>query len=111
MKAAVFYKRKDVKVEDVPEPKISDEYDVKIKVLWCGICGSDMEEYLYGPIVTPTKPHPLTKEKIPLILGHEFCGEVVSVGNNVCNVNIGDKVAPYPVLSCGSCYWCKQNVM
>ncbi len=111
MKAAVFYGKNTIIVEEVPEPKISNEYDVKIKVAWCGICGSDVEEYLYGPIVTPTEPHSLTKEKIPLILGHEFCGEVVETGNSVDNISIGDKIVVFPILTCGVCNWCKQGIM
>jgi len=111
MRAAVFYDKKNIKVEDVPQPSISSDNDVKIKVSWCGICGSDMEEYLYGPVVIPEKRHPLTNKKLPLILGHEFCGKVVSVGDDVSRFKIGDKVIAHPIISCGNCYWCKHDVM
>ena len=48
--------------------------NVKIEVSWCGICGSDLHEYLAGPIFVPPagSPHPLTGEEIPVVLGHEF---------------------------------------
>jgi len=109
MKAAVFFDKKDVRVIDVNEPTISKPDEAKIKILYCGICGSDVEEYLYGPIVVPTKPHPLTGRKAPLILGHEFSGEVVEVGNNVKSLSVGDKVTVNPVVGCGTCYWCKRG--
>jgi threonine dehydrogenase-like Zn-dependent dehydrogenase len=47
---------------------------------WCGICGTDLHEYLAGPIVTTVEPHPLTGAHLPQILGHEFSAEVVAVG-------------------------------
>ena len=64
---------------------------VKMKVKWCGICGSDLHEYLGGPIFIPVdEPHPLTGEKAPVTLGHEFSGEVVEVGEGVSNYKIGE---------------------
>ena len=60
MKAARFHAREDVRVDDLPEPE-TREGTVKIKVDWCGICGTDLHEYLEGPIFTPAEaPHPLT---------------------------------------------------
>ena len=109
MKAAVFFGKKNIKILDVKDPQIFKPNEVKIEVCYCGICGSDIEEYMNGPIVVPTKPHPLTGRKCPIILGHEFSGEVVDVGKNVKSVNIGDKVVVNPVLSCGECYWCKHD--
>ena len=75
MRAARFYDKGDIRVEDVEEPKVS-EGKVLVDVEWCGICGSELHEYLIGPILLPTEPHPLTKESIPLTLGHELCGRV-----------------------------------
>jgi (R,R)-butanediol dehydrogenase/meso-butanediol dehydrogenase/diacetyl reductase len=60
MKAARFHAREDVRIDDLPEPE-TREGAVKIKVDWCGICGTDLHEYLEGPIFTPAEvPHPLT---------------------------------------------------
>ena len=53
MKAARWYKAGDIRVEDVPECQIDEDYDVKVKLHWCGICGSDLHEYLMGPIFIP----------------------------------------------------------
>lgn len=96
---------------DSPEPMISEFNNVKIKVRCCGICGSDLEEYYYGPVVAPVEEHPLTHQKIPFTLGHELSGEVVEVGPNVKNIKVGDLVVCHPVISCGECYWCKKGVM
>jgi (R,R)-butanediol dehydrogenase/meso-butanediol dehydrogenase/diacetyl reductase len=81
MKAAVFHGREDVRVDDVPEPKPGPG-QVKIKVDWCGICGTDLHEFLEGPIFIPPpgSPHPLTGETLPVVIGHEFAGEVTEVG-------------------------------
>ena len=106
MKAALWYKQRDVRIEDVKEPQVKDD-TVKIKVKWCGICGSDLHEYLAGPIFIPVdKPHPITGEKAPVIMGHEFSGEVVDIGKNVANVKIGDRVVVEPMDVCGKCPAC-----
>lgn len=110
MKAAVFFGRRDIRVIDVEEPQLICSDDVKIKVAYCGICGSDMEEYLYGPIVIPKQPHPLTGKKLPLIMGHEFTGVVVEKGKDVKDLEKGDEVVVNPVLSCGNCYMCKMDM-
>lgn len=110
MRAAVFYGKKDVRVEEVPEPTVLHPEKVKIKVHWCGICGSDMEEYLDGPVVIPSEPHPLTGQMSPLVLGHEFSGEVVARGEHVSGISVGDNMVVNPILSCGECYWCKRNL-
>ncbi|HEX3014980.1 MAG TPA: 2,3-butanediol dehydrogenase [Desulfobacteria bacterium] len=110
MKAAVWYGQKDVRVENVPEPPAPGEGQVKIKVEWCGICGSDLHEYLAGPILIPgTEPHPLTGVKAPVILGHEFVGEIVEVGAGVDKVKVGDRVAPDACQVDWTCYHCKRN--
>jgi len=63
-----------------------------------------------GPIFIPAKaPHPLTGKQAPLIMGHEFSGEVVKVGEGVTNVKIGDRVTADACQYCGTCAMCKQN--
>ncbi|SNS18157.1 (R,R)-butanediol dehydrogenase / meso-butanediol dehydrogenase / diacetyl reductase [Anaerovirgula multivorans] len=108
MKAAVWYGKKDVRIMDVPEPPTPDKGKVKIKVQWCGICGSDLHEYLAGPIFIPTaEPHPLTGDVAPIILGHEFSGEIVEVGPEVKGFKVGDRVAPDACHVCHECNPCK----
>ncbi|MBF0527698.1 MAG: 2,3-butanediol dehydrogenase [Deltaproteobacteria bacterium] len=110
MKAAVWYGRKDVRVEDWPEPSAPGPTEVKIKVHWCGICGSDLHEYDAGPIFIPASaPHPLTGIQAPLIMGHEFSGEIVEVGKDVQGWKIGDRVAPDACQYCQACFMCNQN--
>ena len=110
MKAAVFHGPKDIRVEDVPEPDIRAR-SVKVKVDWCGICGTDLHEYLAGPIFIPPpgNPHPITGETLPVTLGHEFAGEVVDVADDVEDVSVGDTVAIEPVYRCGECPACRRG--
>ncbi|MBW6397236.1 2,3-butanediol dehydrogenase [Roseomonas sp. HJA6] len=109
MKAARWYKAKDIRVEDVPEPAVSDGR-VKIKVAWTGICGSDLHEYVAGPIFVPVAaPHPLSHEKAPIIMGHEFSGVVSEVGAGVTRVKPGDRVVVEPILACGKCAACRRG--
>lgn len=83
---------------------------VKIRVEWCGICGTDLHEYLAGPIFIPEKPHPLTNENMPIILGHEFAGEVIEIGEGVTKTKVGDRVTVEPILACGTCTSCKNGL-
>jgi len=105
MRAAVFHGREDLRLEDVPEPTPGPD-EVKLKVLYNGICGSDLHEYYHGPITTRTTPHPLTGVKNPVIMGHEMCGEVVATGGEIEDLRIGDRVAVEPVETCGHCLYC-----
>jgi len=109
MKAALWYGKKDVRVEEIEEPKVIKGH-VKIKVKWCGICGSDLHEYLGGPIFIPVeKPHPLSGNVAPVVLGHEFSGDVVEIGEGVTNIKVGDRVAVEPMVVCGKCPACKEG--
>lgn len=109
MKAARWHGPRDVRVEEVPDPTPGAR-DVVLRVDWCGICGTDVEEYLTGPHWIPTaRPNPLTGARAPLILGHEFAGEVVAVGNDVHGLKLGDRVAPDTLIFCGHCFWCRRH--
>ena len=87
MKAARFHGPGDIRIDDVPEPQVGPGR-VKVDVDWCGICGTDLHEYLEGPIFIPPKgsPHPLTGQEMPVVMGHEFAGVVAEVGDGVTNV-------------------------
>ncbi len=109
MKAAVWYGKGDVRIEEVAEPPSPQMGWAKIKVQACGICGSDLHEYAAGPVlICVDEPHSLTGTKSPLILGHEFAGEVVAVGENVGNVEVGTRVAGMGGQVCGECYYCER---
>jgi (R,R)-butanediol dehydrogenase/meso-butanediol dehydrogenase/diacetyl reductase len=108
MRAAVFYGRQDLRLEDVPEPSPGPG-DVKLRIFYNGICGSDLHEYYEGPITTRLEPHPLTGVKNPVIFGHEMSGEVVAVGAGVADLERGDRVAVEPVETCGRCLFCQSG--
>jgi len=67
MKAARFHGQKDIRVEEVARPGAPRPDEVVVEPLYCGICGTDLHEYMVGAIVTPTKPHPLTGVTNPCI--------------------------------------------
>lgn len=109
MKAALWHSRHNIQVQDVPVPAVSSGM-VKIKVAYCGICGSDLHEYLAGPIFIPVgQPHPISKDQAPVVMGHEFAGEIVEVGEGVTNVKLGDRVCIEPIYHCGECASCKRG--
>lgn len=83
---------------------------MQIRVAWCGICGTDVEEYRSGPIFIPVDhPNPLTGRAAPVTLGHEFSGMVVAVGEGVRSLRVGDRVAADTLIYCGTCYWCQRH--
>jgi (R,R)-butanediol dehydrogenase/meso-butanediol dehydrogenase/diacetyl reductase len=109
MKAALWYDTKDIRVETIPEPSLEKD-QVKIKVSYCGICGSDLHEYLAGPIFIPVEePHPISKDKAPIVMGHEFAGVVAAVGEDVTGIKVGDRVCVEPIYSCGTCHSCRKG--
>ncbi|ALS23023.1 MULTISPECIES: 2,3-butanediol dehydrogenase [Paenibacillus] len=109
MKAAFWYGIRDVRIDEIPAPVVQPGM-VNIKVAWCGICGTDLHEYMAGPIFIPDQPHALTHQQAPVILGHEFAGEVVEVGQGVTRVKVGDRVTVEPILACGSCIPCQKGL-
>ncbi|MFD1860798.1 2,3-butanediol dehydrogenase [Aeromicrobium camelliae] len=110
MKAAQFYGRGDIRIEEIPEPATRPG-TVKVEVEWCGICGTDLHEYLEGPIFAPPSdaPHPLTGETVPITLGHEFAGVVAELGDGVTDLRVGDRVVVEPYIVCGRCDACVQG--
>jgi (R,R)-butanediol dehydrogenase / meso-butanediol dehydrogenase / diacetyl reductase len=108
MRAAVYHGRQDLRLEDVAEPS-PKAGEVKLRVLFNGICGSDLHEYYEGPITTRLEPHPLTGVKNPVILGHELSGEIVQLGAGVEDLSVGDLVAVEPVETCGHCLYCNSG--
>lgn len=111
MKAAMWYKKGDVRIVDIPEPDVVPN-SVKIKVKWCGICGTDLHEYLAGPIFIPTEeaPHPISGGAAPVVLGHEFSGVVTEVGEGTTRLAVGDRVCVEPMVVCGRCPACEEGL-
>lgn len=100
MKAICWYGKQDVRVEQVPDPEILNPRDAIVRVTSTAICGSDL--HLYDGFVPAMERGD--------ILGHEFMGEVVEVGDGVKDLKPGDRVVvPFPI-SCGNCFFCKQGL-
>jgi len=109
MRAARWHGRGDVRIDDVAIPTVG-QGEVLLRVSWCGICGTDLEEYRDGPVVIPVDhPNALTGQQAPITLGHEFAGEVVAVGPGVEGLAVGDRVAPETCLFCGECWYCRRH--
>jgi (R,R)-butanediol dehydrogenase/meso-butanediol dehydrogenase/diacetyl reductase len=110
VRAARFHGKSDIRIDDVDVPQIKERDEVLVEVLWCGICGTDLHEYMVGPIVTPVTPHPLTGVTLPQTLGHEFSARVVEAGPEVTDVKVGDRVAIMPAIVCGRCDFCRRGL-
>ena len=109
MRAVRFYGKADVRLEDVPAPGPLGPREVLLKPRFCGICGTDLHEYVEGARVIPSKPHPMTGAMLPQILGHELSADVIEVGSDVIDTKPGDRISLMPLLSCGRCYYCRRG--
>jgi (R,R)-butanediol dehydrogenase/meso-butanediol dehydrogenase/diacetyl reductase len=105
-----WHGRGDVRLDEIEDPFLPGSGEVQLRVLSCGICGTDVEEYRSGPIfILSGSPHPLTGRSAPITLGHEFAGEVVAIGPGVDLYEPGDLVAADTLIFCGECYWCRRH--
>jgi len=99
VKAIVKTKREPgIEVLDVPTPEVTDT-DLLVKVKAASVCGSDVHVYEWTPNYEWIS--------IPVILGHEFSGEVVSVGKKVKTVAAGDRITAMPAMACSRCEFCQ----
>ncbi|GAA1930246.1 zinc-dependent alcohol dehydrogenase [Streptomyces sodiiphilus] len=100
MKATVWHGRRDVRVEEVPDPGIQQPLDAIIRVTSSGLCGSDLHLYeVLAPFMTSGD-----------ILGHEPMGIVEEVGSGVTNLAPGDRVVVPFQIACGSCFMCEGGL-
>ena len=100
MKAVVWHGREDVRVDEVPDPRIEEPTDAIVRITSTAICGSDL--HLYGVLVMFMEEGD--------ILGHEPMGIVEEVGSQVSGLRPGDRVVIPFNISCGSCYMCAQKL-
>jgi threonine dehydrogenase-like Zn-dependent dehydrogenase len=100
MKAVCWEGKKNVQVLSVPDPNIINPRDAILKITSTAICGSDLHLY-DGYIPTMKKGD---------ILGHEFMGEVVELGNALKNLKKGDRVVVPFTIACGNCFFCKRDL-
>ena len=109
MKALVYHGNRDLRLESVPDPE-PGAGDVRLRMDYCGICATDVEEYVYGPkFIFHDEPNPLTGKKTPLITGHEITGTVEKLGAGVSGLSVGDRVVLDTILTCGECWWCRAG--
>jgi threonine dehydrogenase-like Zn-dependent dehydrogenase len=99
MKAVVWHGVGDIRLEDVPEPKIQSPTDAIVKITTSAICGTDLH------LVRGTMPG----MKAGTIIGHEAVGEVAEVGHGVRNFSAGDRVVIPSTISCGYCSYCRAG--
>ncbi|KIV88322.1 chlorophyll synthesis pathway protein BchC [Exophiala mesophila] len=97
MRAARYYGKKDIRVEEVPIPKPGPNQCL-IEIEWCGICGSDLHEYIMGPVMFQPG----------ITIGHEFCGRVKEAPRG-SKLQIGQAVMIDPRVVCSSCSPCKRS--
>jgi threonine dehydrogenase-like Zn-dependent dehydrogenase len=100
VKALVWCGKNDVRVENVPDPKILNPRDAVIRITSTAICGSDL--HLYNGFIPTVMPGD--------VLGHEFMGEVVELGPEVKNLKLGDRVVVPFTISCGACFFCQKDL-
>lgn len=110
MKALRFHDRMDLRIEEIERPATPTGDTAVVRVSYCGICGTDLHEYLAGPIFIPTDPHPATGAKAPMILGHEFSGIIESCGPGVRSFKPGDRVAILPHLMTKGEFYARRNL-
>jgi (R,R)-butanediol dehydrogenase/meso-butanediol dehydrogenase/diacetyl reductase len=105
-----WHARGDVRLEQVDPPRPPAPGEVQLRIAWCGICGTDVEEWKEGPFLIPEfEPHPLTGRRAPITLGHELAGTVVAVGPGVTRFGVGDLVAVDGLMYCGRCRECRRH--
>jgi threonine dehydrogenase-like Zn-dependent dehydrogenase len=100
MRATCWMGKNDVRVQQVPDPKILNQQDVIVRITSTAICGSDL--HLYGGFVPTMESGD--------VLGHEFMGEVIETGTKVTKLQKGDRVVvPFPI-ACGGCFFCHRKM-
>ena len=108
MRAARWHGRRDVRLDEVPVPSPRPDQAL-IEIEWCGICGTDLEEYTDGPVTIPEVAHPLTGRRAPITLGHEIVGRIAEPARDGSGPPEGARVIPDVVLGCGECWWCRRH--
>ena len=109
MKALVYHGNRDLRLESVPDPEPGAD-DIRLRMDYCGICATDVEEYVYGPkFIFHDEPNPLTGKKTPMITGHEITGTIEKLGSGVSGLSVGDRVVLDTMLTCEECWWCRAG--
>lgn len=98
MKGLVYTAPWRLELQDLPQPEVRPN-DCLVRVRAAGVCGSDLDGFLGR-----------SKRRVPpLVLGHEFSGEIAQKGSAITDLRVGDRVAVYPLLTCGKCIYCRSK--
>jgi len=95
MKVAMYYNQTDIKIEEMPTPRIGED-EALVEMRACGICGSDLMDWYL-------------KTRAPLVLGHEPSGEIVKKGSKVGNFDVGNRVFVHHHVACLKCHYCQHG--
>lgn len=98
MRAVVYHGVEDLRIEEIPVPPCGDG-EIRLKVDACAVCGTDMKSYYSGN----------PRIQAPIVMGHEFTGIVETVGKDVKDFAIGDRIVMATSVSCGECFYCKRG--
>jgi (R,R)-butanediol dehydrogenase/meso-butanediol dehydrogenase/diacetyl reductase len=109
MRAVRWHARRDIRLDEVPDPPPPGPGEIGVRVAWCGLCGSDVHEYRSGPFQIPLRPHPVTGRSAPIVLGHEVSGWVERTGPGVPGPAVGDLVSLNGLIPCGRCPQCRRQ--
>ena len=110
MRAVRFHDRHQIRIDDVLPPGELGGSQILVRPFYCGICGSDLHEYLHGPISPTREPHVFTGASMPQILGHEFSGRVEAIGPEVTTIAVGDRVSIQPQMAPADEYYGKRGL-
>jgi (R,R)-butanediol dehydrogenase/meso-butanediol dehydrogenase/diacetyl reductase len=108
MKAAIYHGAGDIRIEEAPDPAPAAG-ELLLEIHAAGICGTDVAEYVRGPVSYAVDGSSVTGHRGPLIPGHEFSGRVVAFGTGVDDFEVGSVVASGAGISCGSCLQCRAG--
>ena len=95
MRAAVYYNNKDIRIEELPKPKIGKR-EILVKIIASGVCGSDVMEWY-------------RIKKVPRVLGHEIAGEILEIGGEVDQYRVGQRVFVSHHVPCNECRYCRAG--
>ncbi|WP_372983705.1 zinc-binding dehydrogenase [Microbacterium sp.] len=98
MRAARWMGRRQIELTEIPRPEPRAD-EALVRVTWVGLCGSDAEEYLHGPVQISG----------PVTLGHEIVGVVAEAAADGSGPSVGTPVVVDVVTGCGACYWCQRH--
>ncbi len=103
MKAAIIHGINNITIDEVPDPPVGPN-QVKVKIAYCGLCGTDPENLEGRFALMPPEVY-----KMDRIIGHEACGTIAEVGSEINQYQVGQRVAMDFRSSCGACYYCRNG--